>query len=129
MKPSGRPSRIACPKNCLPRCAGIGVLVINPVSYAEVGAVIETIEALNQLLPKSLSRRAPLPWEAAFLAGHVFCSYHRRGVSRSRVRADFFIGAQVATEGMRLITRDQGYTRYFQMAIKNPAEYPNPDNS
>ena len=114
-------------KDCLTRCAGIGVLVINPVIYAEVGAVIETIEELDQLLPKSLFRRAPLPWEAAFLAGRVFRSYRRRGGSRSRVLADFLIGAHAATEEMSLITRDQGYAKYFQMAIENPAECPKDD--
>ena len=114
-------------RDCLTRCAGIGLLVINPVIYAEVGAVIETIEELDQLLPKSLFRRAPLPWEAAFLAGRVFRSYHRRGGSKSRVLADFLIGAHAATEGMSLITRDQGYTKYFQMAIENPAEWPKDD--
>ena len=31
-------------KRCLSRCAGSGVLVVNPVIYAEVGTVIDTIE-------------------------------------------------------------------------------------
>jgi hypothetical protein len=59
-------------KRCLTRCASTGVLVINSVIYAEVGAVIETIEELDELLPISLFRRDPLPWEAAYLAGRAF---------------------------------------------------------
>ena len=55
-------------KDCLTRCASNGVLVINPVVYAEVGAVIEAIEELNELLPTSLFRRDPLPWDAAYLS-------------------------------------------------------------
>ena len=109
-------------KECLTRCAGIGVLVINPVIYAGVGTVIETIEELDELLPKPLFHRAPLPWEAAFLAGRVFRSYRRRGGSRSRVLADFLIGAHAATENMSLITRDQGYAKYFQVTIETPSE-------
>lgn len=54
-------------KDCLVRCAGAGVLVINPVIYAEVGAVIETIEELEGLLPLSLFRRDPLPWKGGRL--------------------------------------------------------------
>lgn len=42
-------------KDCSARCAGSGVRVINPVIYAEVGAVIERIEELNELLPPACS--------------------------------------------------------------------------
>ena len=98
-----------------------------PIVHHLLGLIIETIEELDQLLPKSLFRRAPLPWEAAFLAGRVFRSYRRRGGSRSRVLANVLIGAHAATEEMSLSTRDQGYTKYFQMAIENPAECPKDD--
>ena len=111
-------------KDCLTRCAAAGVLVINPVIYAEVGAIIETIEELDLLLPKALFRRDSLPWEAAFLAGRVFRRYRRRGGSRSRVLADFLIGAHAATEGMTLISRDQGYAGYFKVAIEDPGLSP-----
>ncbi len=109
-------------KNCLIRCAGSGVLVINPVIYAEVGAVIETIEELDELLPKSLFRRDPLPWEAAYLAGRAFRRYRSRGGKKSRVLADFLIGAHAVTAGMILITRDQGYANSFQVTIEDPTE-------
>lgn len=115
-------------KSCLTRCARTGVLVINPVIYAEVGAVIETIEELDELLPKSLFRRDPLPWEAAYLAGRAFRQYRTRGGKKSRVLADFLIGAHAVTEGMTLITRDQGYARYFQVAIEDPTESHEDDN-
>ena len=109
-------------RTCLTRCAKAGVLVINPVIYAEVGAVIETIEELDQLLPKTLFRRDPLPWEAAWLAGRMFRRYRGRGGTKSRVLADFLIGAHAATEGMTLVSRDRGYAKYFKIAIETPAE-------
>jgi predicted nucleic acid-binding protein len=109
-------------KDCLARCAGAGVLVINPVIYAEVGATIDTIEELDELLPKTLFRRNPLPWEAAYLAGRAFRHYRARGGDRSRVLADFLIGAHAATEAMTLITRDRGYAKHFQVAIEDPTE-------
>ena len=111
-------------RDCLTRCATAGALVINPVIYAEVGAVIETIEDLDQLLPKSLFRRDSLPWEAAFLAGRVFRRYRRRGGSRSRVLADFLIGAHASTEELTLISRDQGYASYFKVDIEDPGSFP-----
>lgn len=109
-------------KDCLARCAGAGVLVINPVIYAEVGAVIDTIEELDELLPKTLFRRDPLPWEAAYLAGRAFRHYRARGGPRSRVLADFLIGAHAATEAMILITRDRGYAKHFQVTLEDPTE-------
>jgi predicted nucleic acid-binding protein len=109
-------------RDCLACCGGTGVLVINPVIYAEVGAVIDTIEELDELLPKTLFRRDPLPWEAAYLAGRAFRHYRARGGNRSRVLADFLIGAHAATEGMTLITRDRGCAKHFQVAIEDPTE-------
>ena len=54
-------------------------VLINPVIYAEVSVGFSTIEALDTALPSALYRRAPLPWEAAFLAGKCFVRYRRRG--------------------------------------------------
>lgn len=109
-------------KDCLQACSAAGVLVINPVIYAEVGAVIERIEELDELLPTGLFRRAPLPWEAAYLAGRAFYQYRMRGGARSRVLADFLIGAHAATGSMALITRDQGYAKYFKLSIEDPTD-------
>lgn len=116
-------------KACLARCAGAGVLAINAVIYAEVGALVETIEALDELLPRTLFRRDPLPWEAAYLAGRAFRRYRERGGTRTRVLADFLIGAHAATQGMILITRDRGYATDFQVVIEDPVESGKDDNT
>lgn len=108
-------------KNCLARCAVDGILVINPVIYAEVGAIIASIEELDELLPPSLFRRDPLPWEAGYLAGRALSRYRSRGGSRNRVLADFLIGAHATVAGMELLTRDRGYTKYFEVSIVDPA--------
>ena len=55
----------------LERIAADGVLVINPVVYAEVAAWIESKERLDVLLPVDLFRRESLPIETAFLAGRA----------------------------------------------------------
>jgi hypothetical protein len=49
------------------RCAEGGMLVINPIVYAEVSIGFERIEELDEVLPADSFRRDPLPWEAAFL--------------------------------------------------------------
>jgi len=98
----------------LVRCATYGRLVINHVVFTEVSVGFSSIETLDQKLPPSLYERAPLPWEAAFLAGKAFMEYRRAGGARRSPLPDFFIGAHAAVTGMSLLTRDPvRYRAYF----------------
>jgi predicted nucleic acid-binding protein len=98
----------------LSRCAESGVLVINPIVYAEVSIGFERVEELDEALPWDSFRRDPLPWEAAFLAGKCYLEYRRRGGARRSPLPDFYIGAHAAVAGMALLTRDAGrYRSYF----------------
>jgi predicted nucleic acid-binding protein len=98
----------------LERVAEESVLVINPLIYAEVSVGFTTIEALEEALPTDLYVRAPLPYEAAFLAGKCFAEYRRRGGSKLSPLPDFYIGAHAAVSGFRLLSRDRTrYSTYF----------------
>ena len=89
-------------------------LVINPIVYAEVSIGYTTIEALDAVLPATLYRREPLPWEAGFLAGKCFLLYRRRGGLRNSPLPDFYIGAHAAIGHLALLTRDAArYRSYF----------------
>lgn len=107
-------------RRTLEEVAEQGALVINPLIFAEVGAFIDSIEELDVLLPEGLFRRDPIPWEAAFLAGRAFNSYRRAGGGRSRMLADFIIGAHAAVGGFGLISRDRGYMRHFRIDVLDP---------
>ncbi len=109
-------------KNALLDCSEKGILVINPVVFAEVGAMIDTIEELNDLLPVSLFHRHEIPWEAAYLAGQALVRYKRQGGKKKRILADFLIGAHATVSGMDIISRDSGYSKYFTVKVLNPAE-------
>ncbi|MDX8402651.1 MAG: type II toxin-antitoxin system VapC family toxin [Mariprofundaceae bacterium] len=98
----------------LARAADHGELVINTVIYAEVSVGFARIEQLEEALPADVFRRAPIPPEAAFLAGKCFLRYRRRGGVRRSPLPDFFIGAHAAVQGWRLLTRDaRRYREYF----------------
>jgi predicted nucleic acid-binding protein len=98
----------------LAESASDGMLVINPIIYAEVSARFERIEDLDEALPPDYYRRVPLPWEAAFLAGQCFVKYRRRGGSRRSPMPDFYIGGHAAIAGLTLLTRDaRRYRAYF----------------
>lgn len=98
----------------LAECADSGILIINPIIYAEVSVGFDRIEELDEALPADAFRRDPLPWEAAFLAGKCFLAYRRRGGTRRSPLPDFYIGAHAAVKGLPLLTRDpKRYRTYF----------------
>lgn len=91
-----------------------GILIINPIIYAEVSVGFEQIEELDAALPVTSFRRDPLPWEAAFLAGKCFQQYRQRGGGRRSPLPDFYIGAHAVVSGVSLLTRDVSrYQTYF----------------
>jgi hypothetical protein len=104
----------------LERCAETGILVINPVIYGEVGAICDSLEELDSLLPETLFRRDDLIWEATFLAGQAFRRYRKNKGQKKRVLADFLIGAHASVAGFGLISRDMGYGKYFKVELLNP---------
>jgi predicted nucleic acid-binding protein len=91
-----------------------GRLVINPIIYAEVSVEYDDVDEVEDALPHDYFLRAPLPWEAAFLAGKCFERYRRRGGTKRSPLPDFYIGAHAAVTGMTLLTRDaRRYRTYF----------------
>jgi predicted nucleic acid-binding protein len=94
--------------------ADLGDVVINPIIYAEVSVRYARIEDVEAALPRDYFVRAPLPWEAGFLAAKCFERYRRRGGVKHSPLPDFFIGAHAAVTGMALLTRDpRRYRTYF----------------
>lgn len=99
----------------LTQAANEAFLAINPIIYAEVSVRYARVEDVEAALPASYFMRAPIPWEAAFLASKVFQQYRRKGGTRTSALPDFFIGAHAAVSGMTLLTRDaRRYREYFQ---------------
>jgi predicted nucleic acid-binding protein len=91
-----------------------GLLVINPIVYAEVSTGFDRIEDLDDAVPADDFRREALPYEAAFVAGKAFLAYRRRGGQKRAPLPDFYIGAHAAVRGYRLLTRDAArYRTYF----------------
>ncbi|HYN07694.1 MAG TPA: type II toxin-antitoxin system VapC family toxin [Vicinamibacterales bacterium] len=91
-----------------------GPIMINPIVYAEVSVRYDRIEDVELALPDTYFVRAPLPWDAAFLAAKCFARYRRRGGRRAAPLPDFFIGAHAAVSGLALLTRDpRRYRTYF----------------
>lgn len=97
------------------------VLTINPIIFAEVTMKFDRIEDADAALVDF--ERAPLPYEAGFLAGKAFLQYRKRGGLRRAQMPDFYVGAHALISGMRLLTRDvRRYRSYFPgLAIVGPS--------
>lgn len=109
------PDWYAWSSEALADAADRGVLVINPIIYAEVSIGYARVEELEAALgDPSAFRRDPIPYEAAFLAGKAFAAYRRRDGIKSAPLPDFYIGAHAAVLGYSLLTRDaRRYQTYF----------------
>jgi len=91
-----------------------GLLVINPIIYAEVSLAFDDAADLDHYLTDADFERRALPWEAAFLAGRAFLSYRQRSGTKTTPLPDFYIGAHAQAEGLTLLTRDvDRYKTYF----------------
>jgi predicted nucleic acid-binding protein len=108
--------------DALAAAADRSVLVINPLTYAEVSTRFTRIEDLDEALSPLDFRREQLPWPAAFLAAKAFVAYRSRGGRRSSTLPDFYIGAHAAVAGHTLLTRDAArYRTYFPtLAVSAP---------
>jgi predicted nucleic acid-binding protein len=98
----------------LAAAANRGPLYINPIIFAEVSVRYERVEDVEAALPEDYFVRAPLPWDAGFLAAKCFASYRKRGGARRSPLPDFYIGAHAAVAGLTLLTRDpKRYATYL----------------
>ena len=98
----------------LERAGSQGLLVINPIIYAEVAAAYTSIDEADEAMNPAYFVREALPWPAAFIAGRAFVAYRKRSGQKRSPLPDFFIGAHAAIAGYTLLTRDATrYRTYF----------------
>ena len=91
-----------------------GLLVINPLIYAEISLSFDSRDDLDHYITEDDFERRPLPWDAAFLAGRAFAIYRKEGGAKSSPLPDFYIGAHAQAENLTLLTRDANrYRSYF----------------
>ena len=95
----------------LEESAEAGALVICDMVYAELCIHFDNQASCDAFLAASEIRVEALTRPAHFLAGRAWRAYRKQGGKRTRILADFLIGAHAQLQAQRLVSRDRGFYR------------------
>lgn len=90
-----------------------GALVISEVVYAELAPGFENQSQLESVLRDFNIRLVTSGSDVAYLAGTKWSEYRKSGGTRTRLLADFLIGAHAQLRAERFLTRDRGFYRSY----------------
>lgn len=109
----------------LDTCFGDGALVISDVVWAETVAAFPASDAAATAMAALGASFSGSSNETASVAGAAWRAYRAAGGQRTRVVADFLVGAHARVQADRLLTRDRGfYRRYFtDLAVVDPSRW------
>lgn len=101
-----------------------GSLVISDIVYAELCIQFETQRECDAFLTSNEIRVQALTREAHFLASRAWRTYRQQGGKRTRILADFLIGAHAQKQATRLLSRDRGFYRklFSSLDLDDPTE-------
>ena len=111
-------------KSLVRSCLTEGRLVACEIVWSEVACLFPSPESAIEAMNRLGVEFSAMELDAALKASLAWKEYKRRGGSRDRLVADFFIGAHAMTQSDRLLTRDRGFYRtYFsRLRILDPSK-------
>ena len=86
-----------------------GSLVVCDLVYAELCIHFQSQRECDEFLDATEIRVEPLDRAAHFMASRIWRKYRQQGGPRSRILADFLVGAHAQTQANRLLSRDRGF--------------------
>lgn len=108
----------------LRRCLYEGALIACDAVWAEVVAAFPEVSATTDALIRlPIDHSAGTPG-GAIRAGVAWRAYRQAGGPRTRIVADFLVGAHALEQADRLLTRDRGFhrTAFKDLAILDPTD-------
>ena len=109
--------------SALESSAASGSLVICDGVYAELCIHFDKQRECDDLLATNQIRVEPLTRLALLTAGRAWRVYRKQGGQRTRILADFLIGAHAQNQASRLLSRDRGFYRklFPKLEILDPS--------
>jgi predicted nucleic acid-binding protein len=95
--------------DALQHSAANGSLVIGDIVYAELCNFFDTQRECDAFLESIEIRVQASTREASFHASRAWRIYRQQGGKRTRILADFLIGAHAQKQATRLLSRDRGF--------------------
>ena len=101
-----------------------GSLVICDIVYAEICIHFLTRRDCDAFLEGLGIRVEGLTKESHFHASRAFRTYRQQGGKRTRILADFLVGAHAQNQATRLLSRDRGFYRglFPSLALHDPSK-------
>lgn len=110
--------------DALRRAIAEGQLVGCEVVWAEVAGFFPSATAARQAMDRLGVEFSALTLETSLEAARAWKAYRRRGGPRTRVAADFLIGAHALLQADRLLSRDRGFyrTHFKNLQVLDPSK-------
>jgi len=101
-----------------------GSLVISDPVYAELCVHFDKQSECDRFLEDNDIRTEALSRPASFMASRAWRTYRHRGGKRTRILADFLIGAHAQLHASRLLTRYRGFynSMFPSLRLLDPTE-------
>lgn len=97
-----------------------GAVVVCDIVYAELVPAFGNRAALDGMLRAMSVATSPIDTTIAYEAGVRWMRYRRAGGPRTRIVADFLIGAHALASADRFLTRDRGFYASYFAELRTP---------